>query len=377
MPSRLVTEPPPIEEAFDRADGAAALSQAAALLILGLQLRGRLSIQSEDVLPTDDISVLRIPPLSPLGGRIDSQRIRILLASRFGTSAAARIPEGDDVTWRPDIFGELAREHVQQSTPASATNLMEACLRHPYEIVRVAAAIGYHDWSSERARLETILRDGTRSADLLVRQLAATGLAQVNPNDARLNDFEQRSGRVAGASGGHTAMLIHGTFALGALWWQPGGDSHSYLLKELRPDLYSNPDRFAWSGGYSVGARALAADDLIRWVNNHNEQGLDLFTHSHGGSVAMLSTNHGLQLGELVLLSCPVHLAEYQPNFSCVRKVVSIRVRLDLVILADRGGQRFKDPRIEENVLPLWFDHTATHNPEVWQNNTYNIPAML
>ena len=58
----------------------------------------------------------------------------------------------------------------------------------------------------------------------------------------------------------------------------------------------------------------------------------------------------------------PVHVPKYLPNFSQVSKVVSIRVRADLVILADRGGQRFH-PKITEHVLPIWFDHSAPHDP--------------
>ena len=132
-----------------------------------------------------------------------------------------------------------------------------------------------------------------------------------------------------------------------------------------------------WQGGYSDAARALGADDLLTWVNTYDEQGLDLFTHSHGGSLAMLASKKGVQIGTLVLLSCPVHVPKYQPDFSRVGTVVSIRVRLDLVILADRGGQKFRHSSIRENVLPIWFDHTATHNPNVWKNSTYQIPAML
>jgi hypothetical protein len=383
MPTTEVTEPPSAREAFERTDQAAVLTQAAVLLILGLQLRGTATTQFQDVvpdiLPEDDLAVLQIPPLSPLGGRIDSQRARIFLASRFGTSVAAPFPEGEDVTWRSDIFAELARDHLRQPTANSATNLMEACLRHPHEIVRVAAAAAYHDWSSERPKLTTILEEGTRSADLSVRQLAATALAQVHPDNARLRDLTRSAGRAAGAAGAasHTAMLVHGTFALGATWWQPGGHFHSYLLQVLRPDLYKNYDRFSWSGAYGPDARELGADDLLIWVNNHNEQGLDLFTHSHGGNLAMLATTKGLQIGELVLLSCPVHVPKYLPDFNRVGKVVSIRVRLDLIILADRGGQRFKHPKIQENILPIWFSHAVTHKPEVWKNNTYAIPAML
>jgi hypothetical protein len=56
-------------------------------------------------------------------------------------------------------------------------------------------------------------------------------------------------------------------------------------------------------------------------------------------------------------------------------RVVSIRVHLDLVILVDGGGQRFNPPQIEEHVLPIWFDHSATHDPANWQQ--YNVPAFL
>jgi hypothetical protein len=376
-----VTKPPLARDAFERTDEAGFLTQAAYLLVLGSQLRGDSPGRANlgEIIPEEDISALGVLPISPATGRIDSVRIRRSLAARFGNSVSAAIPAGEDVTWRSDIFAELARDLFSEPTAAKAGSLMEACLRHPHELVRVAAAAAYHDRSSEPEKLTAILEQGTRSVDLLIRQLAATALAQVTPDHTRLSDFTKSAGRAAGVAGAsaHTAMLVHGTWALGATWWQPGGDFHSYLLQELRPDLYKNNDRFAWSGGYSPDARELGAEDLLRWVNSHNEQGLDLFTHSHGGSVAMLASNQGLQVGELVLLSCPVHFQKYQPDFSRVRKAVSIRVRLDLVILADRGGQRFKHPKIEENVLPIWFDHTATHNPDVWKNSTYKIPAML
>jgi hypothetical protein len=376
-----VTKPPLVRDAFEQMDEAGFLTQAAYLLVLGSQLRGEAPGHARlaEILPEEDLSDLGVPPLSPVTGRIDSERVRRSLANRFGTSVAATIPAGEDVTWRSEIFAELAKDHFRDPTSATASNLMEACLRHPHELVSVAAAAAYHDRSSEPDELTTILEWGTRSVDLLIRQLAATALAQVTPDHTRLSDFTKSAGKAAGATGAlsHTAMLVHGTWALGATWWQPNGDFHSYLLQNLRPDLYRNNDRFAWSGGYSANARSLGADDLLSWVNSHNEQGLDLFTHSHGGGGAMQASNKGMKIGELVLLSCPVHVPKYQPDFNQVKKVVSIRVRLDLVILADRGGQRFNHPKIQENVLPIWFDHSATHKPDVWKNSTYKIPAML
>lgn len=378
---REVTKPPSVREAFELTDETATLTQAAYLLILGSQLRGDASggARLDEVIPPEDSAALGIPTVGPAPGRIDSERMRQSLTGRFGTSVVATFPQGEDVTWRRDIFAELARDHFRELSPATAASLMEACLRHPHELIRVAAAAAYHDRSSEPERLTGILEQGTRSVDLLTRQLAATALAHAAPNNVRLGDLTRSSGRAASARGAasHTAMLIHGTWALSATWWQPGGDFHSYLLQTLRPDLYNTDKRFAWSGGYSDAARALGANDLVTWANTYNEQGLALFTHSHGGSVAMLASGKGLRIGELVLLSCPVHIPKYQPDFNQVRKVISIRVKLDLVILADRGGQRFRHPQIRENVLPLWFDHTLTHNPDVWKNGTYNIPAMV
>ena len=113
---------------------------------------------------------------------------------------------------------------------------------------------------------------------------------------------------------------------------------------------------------------------LLDWVTARNLNGLNLFTHSHGGNVAMLATQGTLSVGELVLLSCPVH-PDYAPNFANVSKAVSIRVKWDLVILADGGGQRFEDPRIEEHVLPIWFKHSATHSPDVWK--THRVDLMI
>jgi hypothetical protein len=41
----------------------------------------------------------------------------------------------------------------------------------------------------------------------------------------------------------------------------------------------------------------------------------------------------------------------------------------------DGGGQLFQDARIEENVLDLWFDHFATHDPAVWK--AHHVPDLI
>ena len=59
--------------------------------------------------------------------------------------------------------------------------------------------------------------------------------------------------------------------------------------------------------------------------------------HSHGANVIFLATQLGVTMREAVLLSCPVHLAQYD-EICTRRKVVSIRVHLDLVRLVTVGG---------------------------------------
>ena len=97
--------------------------------------------------------------------------------------------------------------------------------------------------------------------------------------------------------------------------------------------------------------------------------------HSHGASVTMLASWRGVSFGRVVFLSAPVHPAKYKMNFAAVQRVVSFRVKLDLVLLADGSGSKFSDPRYNENVLPIWFNHSATHDPDVWRR--YDLPSKL
>jgi hypothetical protein len=258
----------------------------------------------------------------------------------------------------------------------SAAELLEASVYSQDELVRVSAASSYFDLRPEKSKLLNILVDGTHSDQDLVRDVAATSLSHVAPEHERLRSMAPTGAGAAASGSLNTAILIHGTFARSYPWWKPKGDFHQYILTQVRSDLYAAADYFGWSGGYSDNARSQGADSLADWVKQRpSVHPPDLITHSHGGSVVMLATLAGLQVGSLALLSCPVHVHKYLPDFANVKRVVSVRVHMDLVILADRGGQRFDHPNITENVLPLWFDHGATHSAEVWQK--YNIRSML
>ncbi len=126
---------------------------------------------------------------------------------------------------------------------------------------------------------------------------------------------------------------------------------------------------FIWSGGYTDAQRRAAARELIAWCTAEGLTGPDLFAHSHGGTVGNLATTDGLDLGRLVLMGWPVH-EEWFPDGTRVARVIDIRVNLDLVILADRGGQRIRNAPfpVEEHVNG-WFDHTSTHEPPYWDTH--------
>ena len=77
-------------------------------------------------------------------------------------------------------------------------------------------------------------------------------------------------------------------------------------------------------------------------------------------------------------LSWPVH-TQWFPDFTQVQRIVDIRVRLDLVIIADRGGQTFTPPAAYRGKVTShlngWFDHGATNDPAYWQQ--HGLPAAL
>ena len=391
--AEIVEEAIPFPEAFARRDAAARQSQAASLLLLAKQLEvgprtpptpaAALEVseaaeeQGGGIPP--EAAELAVPVLRGVDERPTPTVLREALRDELGPQAAALI----GVPGEPSALAEgvsretarLARRVEEEPTTLWAAALSEACLFDPDPLVRVAAAYADLQATVEPDRALATLVAGTYEVDPLVRDVAATALARYDPIHPRLAELREAGAGAPGSEPSHTALLVHGTWARGNEWWQPGGTFHRYLRSDVRPDLYSDTDRFDWSGGYSDHARARAAEGLIEWVRTRGLEGLDVFCHSHGASTAMLASQAGLDLGTLVALSCPVHRPKYWPGFTHVRRVISIRVKLDLVILVDGGGQRFRDPRIEENVLPIWFNHSATHDPDVWRD--HEVPSLL
>jgi len=318
-------------------------------------------------IPEEDLQSLGFPAVRVSGERFRAAELRQLSGSRPIAKAARAAPAR---------VSNAAEAFYKEPAPTTAAALLAACLRHPQQLVRVAAAASYLEIAVNPTPALRTLESGLGSRNLLVRDVAAYALARADPKNPKLAKVLRVRRKISRRRPSRTSTIIHGTWASGESWWQPpNGNFWSYLQANVDQSLYGAQDRFSWSGGYSDTARALAGTELHNWVQSKNLGGLDLYTHSHGGSVAMLANQAGTDVGQMVLLSCPVHWPKYSPDFNHTQKIVSVRVHLDLVILADGGGQRFEDPRIAENVLPLWFDHFATHDPANWQK--FDIPAML
>jgi len=385
-----VVDPIPFPAAFAEGGDAAAQSQAVILLLLGAYLAHPEAESTEfaldnELLSENDRSRLGVPPqleelLNSRGTRFSMEYVRRQIPSSIQFLADYEIVSEQRTGDIQPLLLELAERLVREPSALAAASLCEVALLHPDELVRVAAASSYAEISlrEEWERLIRVLAHGVRSDDPLVRDIAATALARIAPGHPLLADLVLPSSPISGGEASHTALIVHGTFARHADWWQPGfpGNFHQYLQTKVDPSLYSAADRFDWSGFYSDHARDLAALELVGWVKQRRLDGLDLFTHSHGGSVAMQANRvGGLRIGRLVLLSCPVHWKKYSPDFSRLSKAVSIRVHMDLVILADRGGQRFPAGAIPEVVLPIWFKHSISHEPPTWVK--YKLPTKI
>ena len=128
-----------------------------------------------------------------------------------------------------------------------------------------------------------ILAQGTYSENRLTAELRY-GAQAVAPDPPACLGWSERAFLGRRAARRQTGLLVHGTWARTESWWQPGGDFPRILPTTVRPDLYSDPDRFEWSGGYSDAARSVGGSDLADWLVEKSTKGADLFAHSHGGT---------------------------------------------------------------------------------------------
>lgn len=367
--------------AFDDGSPNADSSRVALLLLLGPLYGWR---PPENLLR--DLAQVRdafpLPQARP-GARLnaDEQIRRARSAYKIDPMAPRSIfdPEGpDDAGRRRAIVRDLVGKLYKQPDPEVAADILLLSLAENDERTRAAAAISATDLLDNLAPpVQVLLNILDEGVDELARQLAEVALRRLG--GLRYSVAPPAPPPPPQAAGIKSALIVHGSHFgfVGTKipkWWRPGEDFHDFIKSNFRSGLYSRPDAFTWSGGWSDHARQLAAIELRNWVRNRNLRDLDILAHSHGGNVAMWATQLGMELDQLILLSCPVHWNRYQPEFARVNHVVSYQINLDLVILADRGGTDFPDSRVSNKRLPHWFfRHDDTHNPAIWQQNGLSI----
>ncbi len=363
--------PIPGPEAFRSTGRDAEMSQAAIVLSAGAAVGGRAErIEAPQALDLPE-DLGRIGREETFGVAEAAAGIDVDLPTHL-EDRALRLP--------PSTSADLTRQLIDRPSASTAAALVEANLHSDSLLVRTSAAVAALETTGPRDDVFDRLVEGARSRNELTREIGRIGVARVAPQHAVLRRLVARPGAqpaVAAAAAGGAAVLTHGTFAANASWWKPGGTLYRYL-DALVPAVNLHDPSFGWSGQYSDGARQLAAQQLVDWAAGFGLAAPDLFAHSHGGTVAHLATRRGLQIDRLVLMSWPVH-GEWFPDFTQVRIVVDIRVRFDLVILADRGGQTFTPPAAFASKVVShvhgWFKHGDTNDPAYWDN--YGLPATV
>jgi len=239
-------------------------------------------------------------------------------------------------------------------------------------IAAAAAAAGLSHWNAKTDMpVPTPLSSAYAS---LVRYAASTSPGARQIAQAALGaDSGTRLFPTTGAeretSDETASVVIHGTRAYAENWWFVGGDFHSYVKSRVRPDLFSGRNAFWWSGKYDKKHREVAAERLAGWAEDTVGGPLNtVFAHSYGGIIALNATVYGLKMSELVLLSVP---AEGVPiEWRHIGRAASLRIHLDLVLLAARRRQYFAQ-NVDEHYINHWFWHHAdSHDPDVWQRES-------
>jgi hypothetical protein len=160
------------------------------------------------------------------------------------------------------------------------------------------------------------------------------------------------------------STMVHGTMAYVGSWWTPHGDFHRYIRECVTRDLYSGGQYYSWSGRYSNHHREVAAARLYDWSSPYLHRMNSVYAHSYGGIIALRALGLGLHIDELVLLSTPND--DVETDLSRVGRITSLRIHMDLVLLAARRRQSFDLP-VAEHYLPRWFiSHGDSHDTSIW-----------
>ncbi|GJL82568.1 MAG: hypothetical protein DHS20C01_22020 [marine bacterium B5-7] len=347
-------------------------TQAAYLLVLLNLVDPVEGVDPDEVAPPEHLEEIGLSKVlyDVLGVSIRQQSFE-KLASGYGLEPGRFAPFSDDLLQRQR---EVARKISEDPNLSNIAELAVISFHHPDPLVRVAAAPLVLVTTDGRDRALDTLREGSRSDDARIRPLALTLLARYSPRDSALVAWRKTQPTDPGQmEEPGTTLVIHGTWARNNDWWQDDGNFFEYLQHDVPvDDLFLGDDPFAWSGDWDHDERVQAASDLVSWMTAHGETCVDIIAHSHGANAAFIAASQ-LDYGRLIVLSTPSHKTKYPTDPDT--PILSIRVKLDLVVLADGGGNRFPAaPNIKEEYIG-WFNHSATHYPDEWEEE--GVPGIM
>lgn len=233
------------------------------------------------------------------------------------------------------------------------------------ETASAAAAVALSYWR-KRADIE-VPRTLVAASEVVSRMAALPGEAGDIARAASPLTAPLPTGSAPRPSTGRVGAMVHGTNAWAGTWWYPGGDFHAYAKNHLCADMYSGGMAYSWDGKYKGRHRRIAAERLADWAQDASAGHLCcVYAHSYGGIIAMMATAHGLKIDTLVLLSVPCEGVPVE--WRNIERAVSLRIHLDLVLLAARRRQRFTE-NVEEFWLDRWFvSHGDSHDPQTWDS---------
>ncbi|MEV8136147.1 hypothetical protein [Microbacterium aurantiacum] len=251
----------------------------------------------------------------------------------------------------------LYAEVTTTGDPTTLARLLAGRLRAATPVEAAAAAVALHAMMPDHPGAVAALARLVRSADPLARAIAQTAAPAAPPAPGTPAPTAAPAAPAPPAptrSRAAVSTTVHGTFAMlgdtGSRWYIPGAPLHDHLEVRVGRNLYDGPGFFTWSGQYSDSARRAAGDALVAWTSAATDAGtLDVvYAHSHGGTVALNAASVGQRIRVLVLMHAPAverMPGEWAAIRRAVDRVIVLRTRFDLVVLADTLASRLRPPR--------------------------------
>ncbi|GAA3014184.1 hypothetical protein [Microbacterium aurantiacum] len=251
----------------------------------------------------------------------------------------------------------LYAEVTTTGDPTTLARLLAGRLRAAAPVETAAAAVALNAMMPDHPGAVAALARLVRSADPLARAIAETAAPAAPPAPETAAPTAAPAPPAPPAptrSRAAVSTTVHGTFAMlgdtGSRWYIPGAPLHDHLEARVGRNLYDGPGFFTWSGQYSDSARRAAGDALVAWTSAATDAGtLDVvYAHSHGGTVALNAASVGQRIRVLVLMHVPAverMPGEWAAIRRAVDRVIVLRTRFDLVVLADTLASRLRPPR--------------------------------